>query len=262
MAEGGVAMEDNSLIVDMVIQFMRSPGWTEPIETFINEHCTKFDNFEEENRHEFAEVHNEYKNLIDTLLTAHLLEVDIDPEDFEKRVMNSGLGEDHRFQQVVAQMAAADDFVTFKNMMVEKHAGLQSIAEANVKANDAAALEEAQRVADEADAAEAAAIAAAQEQFEASGAPPAPPLMGTVVAPLEPGSSYSVSASSAAAASSIPTPTPASAPLVPVVPSQERAFGAGGGSYGRAQAGGSRKPAGNEKANAIRQAILNGTRGR
>merc|ERR1712107_823406 len=94
---------------------------------------TKFDNFQEENKHEYVEVHLEFKNLVDSLLTAHLLEVDIDPEEFEKKVFESGLAEDPRLQQIVSQLTAAEDFMVFKNMMVENHERLQSQAEATFK---------------------------------------------------------------------------------------------------------------------------------
>eukprot|EP00437_Effrenium_voratum_P040467 CAMPEP_0181483608 /NCGR_PEP_ID=MMETSP1110-20121109/45517_1 /TAXON_ID=174948 /ORGANISM="Symbiodinium sp., Strain CCMP421" /LENGTH=132 /DNA_ID=CAMNT_0023609341 /DNA_START=45 /DNA_END=439 /DNA_ORIENTATION=- len=99
--------EDNAWLVDMIIQFMHSPSWNDPINAFIAERCTSFDNFEEEMKHEYMELHNEFRGLVDNLLTAHLLEVDISPEDFEKQVMESGLAQDERMQRLVSQLVAA-----------------------------------------------------------------------------------------------------------------------------------------------------------
>mmetsp|Transcript_41719 Transcript_41719/g.108049 ORF Transcript_41719/g.108049 Transcript_41719/m.108049 type:complete len:223 (+) Transcript_41719:63-731(+) len=216
-AEGG----DSGWLVDMVIGFMRSPTWNTPLTQFINDKCILFDNFQEENKHEYVEVHNEFKALVDDLLAAHLVEVDILPEDFEKQVVESGLTEDPRMAQVMSQLRAAEDFLVFKQMMIDHHAGMQAQAEANLK--DTAAWEASQRED------EAVAAAMAASMAESGGA----------------------AASAPAPASTVPAPTA----------EQERAFGAGGGTYGRASMPvGGKKPASNEKAAAIRKAICSAAR--
>lgn len=234
MADAGAV--DHTWLVDMVVQFIQSPQWNEPVQTFIRENCTKYDNFQEENKHEYVEVHNEFKNLVDSLLTAHLLEVDLDPEEFEKKVMESGLADDPKIKQVLSQLQAAEDFMTFKNMMVERHEQLQHEAEANfqeVSASqaeaEALAFAEAEAIAAEADAAAAAHAGAAAAP--AAAAPASPPKV---------------------AAGIVPGPAPTA--------EEERAFGAGGGSYGRAQMGAPKKAGTNDKAAAIRKAILAGTK--
>eukprot|EP00445_Apocalathium_hangoei_P041555 CAMPEP_0203965222 /NCGR_PEP_ID=MMETSP0359-20131031/94775_1 /ASSEMBLY_ACC=CAM_ASM_000338 /TAXON_ID=268821 /ORGANISM="Scrippsiella Hangoei, Strain SHTV-5" /LENGTH=160 /DNA_ID=CAMNT_0050902031 /DNA_START=73 /DNA_END=552 /DNA_ORIENTATION=- len=158
MAEEEAAAVDHTWLVDMVLGFMHSENWNEPLQGFIVEHCTKFDNFQDENKHEYVEIHIEFKNLVDSLLTAHLLEVDIDPEEFERKIQESGLNEDPRLQQIVGQMMAAEDFMVFKNMMIDRHQALQSEAESNfhdvgASQAEAEALDyaEAERIAAEAD---------------------------------------------------------------------------------------------------------------
>lgn len=204
---------DDGWLVDMVLQFMRSRSWNEPLSSFINENCVKFDNFQDENKHEFVEVHNEYKMLIDNLLAAHLLEVDISPEDFEKRCIEAGLVDDPRLAQILSHLIAAEDFLTFKQLMVEHHTNMQHEAEEIIKS-----------------AAEDAAVRDAD-----AGAP---------------------------ATSSRSTSTTAHPQTVPGPPSAEaeRAFGAAGGSYGRATLPASKKSAGNEKASAIRLALTSALR--
>eukprot|EP00930_Biecheleria_cincta_P085261 TRINITY_DN74668_c0_g1_i1.p1 TRINITY_DN74668_c0_g1~~TRINITY_DN74668_c0_g1_i1.p1 ORF type:complete len:261 (-),score=70.31 TRINITY_DN74668_c0_g1_i1:174-908(-) len=237
---------ENGWLVDMVIQFMHSPTWNDPINAFTSEKCTSFDNFQEEMKHEYMEIHAEFRNLIDNLLTAHLLQVDISPEDFEQQVMDSNLADDPRMQRVVSQLVAAEDFVAFQKMMVEQHIKMQQQAEGNyqeLSPEDESAAN---------DAAIAAAIAADAAAAE--------------------GAIAQHRAAAAAAAAAAPAPAAPAAPAPPAPPSpsaaepsaaEERAFGAAGGSYGRAAVpAGGKKPASNEKAAAIRKALLSGLRPR
>mmetsp|Transcript_13596 Transcript_13596/g.29944 ORF Transcript_13596/g.29944 Transcript_13596/m.29944 type:complete len:235 (-) Transcript_13596:109-813(-) len=227
MAGNEAPAGDSTWLVDMIVGFMHSPSWREPLSAFVNEKCTSFDNFQEENKHEYVEVHKEFKSLVDDLLTAHLLEVDMMPEDFEKQCMEAGLQNDPRLQQVVSQLAAAEDFVSFKNMMVQHHIDQQRAAEETFKelsSEDTAAREAAEI---------AAALKASSEATEAQASPAR-------------AQAASQAASSTGLAVAVPAPTAA----------EERAFGAAGGAYGRAaMPSGQRKPQCTEKASAIRKAL-------
>merc|ERR1719247_3243849 len=116
-----------------MISIMHAETWNEPLSNFINEKCVLFENFEEENKHEYMQVHQEFKALVDNLLAAHLLEVDILPEEFERQCIDSGLVEDPRLVQVMGQLMAAEDFMEFKNMMLNRHLGMQQQVENNYK---------------------------------------------------------------------------------------------------------------------------------
>lgn len=124
---------DNAWLVDMVVQFMHSPSWNHELSRFMDEKCLLFDNFQEENRHEYLEAHNEFKSLVDSLLAAHLLEVDITPETFEQQCVEAGLVDDPHMQQVLGQLLAAEDFLVFKQMMVDRHLAMQAQAEQTYK---------------------------------------------------------------------------------------------------------------------------------
>eukprot|EP00933_Yihiella_yeosuensis_P045383 TRINITY_DN4074_c1_g5_i1.p1 TRINITY_DN4074_c1_g5~~TRINITY_DN4074_c1_g5_i1.p1 ORF type:complete len:258 (-),score=102.45 TRINITY_DN4074_c1_g5_i1:106-879(-) len=253
MAEG----EGSAWMVDMVIQFMHSPSWNEPINSFISEKCIGFDNFQEENRHEYVEVHNEFRGLIDNLLTAHLLQVDISPEQFEQELLQSGLSEDPRMQRIVSQLSAAEDFLSFKTMMLEHHIKMQQkaegtwngAAEEESAANDAAI---AAAIAADAAAAEEAAAALAQADLEAAEAARA----AKVAAAQEAAEAMSAAPSAPSAPPKPPSPSAAAGPAPSA--EQERAFASAGGVYGRGAMPQAKKPAGNEKAAAIRKALLQG----
>ena len=208
MADGS---EDNAWLVDMIIQFVSSPSWNEPINSFVAEKCLIFDNLDSEMKHEYMECHQEFSGLVESLLAAHLLEVDISPDDFERQVMESGLKDDARMQRVVSQLMAAEDFLIFRDMMLNHHMQMQQEAEGTYAGAVTTAEEE--RLAN--DAAIAAAIAADASTMEEQAAAIAKAGPAAAAAPAAP------------VAPAAPPPAPASA-------AEERAFGAAGGSYGRA----------------------------
>jgi len=221
MTEEQPKVQDGSWLVDMVIQFTNSPAWNEQVSTFIRDKCILFDNFDEENKHEYVQIHNEFKSLVDNLLAAHLLEVDILPEDFEQQCVEAGLETDPRMQTVAKQLAAADDFLKFKEMMLEHHMLMQKEVEATLQ--------------------ELSAVQAATAASISETAAPAP--------------SPEATPSSVAAGTATAAQPSGSAPSAPSV-QEERAFGAGGGFYGRAAlTTGSKKPASTDKAAAIRKAL-------
>jgi hypothetical protein len=247
MAEASLQMgasPDSSWLVDMMITIMHAKTWNEPLTAFISEKCIGFDNFEEENKHEYIEVHNQFKSLVDNLLAAHLLEVDIMPEEFERQLEESGLLQDPRLQQVVGQLMAAEDFITFKTMMIERHMNMQQQAESNYRelanAEDVAAAQEI---------ATAHAFAASEAAARGMPVPPAP-----AAAPMQ---SYAPATATATTMHASSTGDVA----VPPSMQQERAFGAGGGFYGRAtMPGANQAPPSKEKANAIKAALCGALR--
>ncbi|CAK0797161.1 unnamed protein product, partial [Prorocentrum cordatum] len=66
---------------DYLIAILRSPTWIVPISKFIDDHCAIFEDVEE-NKLEYTSVHNRFKELIDSLLAAHLCELQITEEQF------------------------------------------------------------------------------------------------------------------------------------------------------------------------------------
>jgi hypothetical protein len=234
--------KDHSWLIDMMITIMHSKSWNDPLEAFISEKCIMFDNFQEEMKHEYTTVHIEFKNLVDNLLAAHLLEVDISPEDFEQQCIDSGLVEDPRLQSVVNQLMAAADFMTFKDMMVARHISMQTQAETNYKE-----------------------LTISPEEQLARDAQMAAMLQGAEHQPLPPGST----AAPTAVQQNYYTPPPVAPPINSVAPptnpsmAQENAFAAGGGFYGRAAiSSSSRAPPSKEKADAIRKALCGALRPR
>lgn len=127
--------EDDDLewLSDYVLAFLKSPSWVAPIAQFVDEQCIVFDN-EEENKLEYTQCHNEFKQLIDSLLAAHLLEMSVSRDQFEQ-FCHTGLANNPALHRVlVEQLLSVDDFQVFKAMMSKRNAALFREAQRRVDA--------------------------------------------------------------------------------------------------------------------------------
>lgn len=93
--------------------------------SFIDEKCIVFDN-EEENKLCYSALHQEFKELVERVLTEHLMDVGVAPEDFFEACEVAYQREASDFaKQVIEQILACDDFLTFKTLMFERNKELE-----------------------------------------------------------------------------------------------------------------------------------------
>mmetsp|Transcript_54512 Transcript_54512/g.129990 ORF Transcript_54512/g.129990 Transcript_54512/m.129990 type:complete len:517 (+) Transcript_54512:99-1649(+) len=108
---------------DYVAGVLKSPTWVVPVAQFVDDHCDLFDD-SEENKIEYSTCHNQFKQLVGDLFTAHLLEVAVSPESFEE-FCHKGISKNQELHRVlVEQLLSVDDFLTFKAMMVKQNADI------------------------------------------------------------------------------------------------------------------------------------------
>jgi len=108
---------------DYIESIFKSPTWVIPIAQFVDERCIVFDSADE-NKLEYTVCHDEFKTLIDDLFLAHLLDVSVPPEEFEK-FCEQGLASSGALHRILAeQLLSVDNFLTFKAMMVKRNADL------------------------------------------------------------------------------------------------------------------------------------------
>eukprot|EP00439_Symbiodinium_sp_Y106_P076629 s644_g15.t2 len=112
---------------------LESPSWVAPIAQFVDEQCIIFED-QEENKLEYTECHNEFRQLIDNLLAAHLLELDVSNEQFEQFCQTSLSTNSTLHRVLVEQLLAVDDFLIFKAMMTKRNADLYREAQRRVDA--------------------------------------------------------------------------------------------------------------------------------
>jgi hypothetical protein len=121
-------MADVSWLGDYAEQFLKSPSWTVPLTEFIDSNCVLFSDLEEEHQFSQTECHQKFCDLIDNLFCAHLLQVDVSPEDFAKYAGSQLDGNSHAKKLLLDELSSISDFLVFKKMMVARNKSLDAQA--------------------------------------------------------------------------------------------------------------------------------------
>ena len=111
-----------SWLYDAVIRYLQGPMYTTPLMGFIDAKCLVFDD-EEENKLEFTIIHNEFKALVENLLSDFLVELGVTPEGFVD-VVSRANGEKALGEFVASSILTVDDYFQFKAMMVRRNLDL------------------------------------------------------------------------------------------------------------------------------------------
>ena len=114
--------EDRTWVFEAMSQFLKGPQWALPVWDFIDENCVVFDSLEE-NQHAHFEVHNAFKDTVESLLEMMLEELSVTPEEFFQLMQSYGTSDVGK--EVFEQILAVDDFVSFKQMMVKRNMELE-----------------------------------------------------------------------------------------------------------------------------------------
>ena len=124
-----------SWLYEAVIRYLQGPMYTTPLMGFIDAKCLVFDD-EEENKLEFTVVHNEFKDLVEGLLSDFLNELGVTPERFVD-VVERANAERELGDFVASSILTVDDFTQFKAMMVRRNRDLtKEVLEAHGMATD------------------------------------------------------------------------------------------------------------------------------
>ena len=111
-----------SWLYEAVIRYLQGPMYTTPLMGFIDAKCLVFDD-DEENKLEFTVLHNEFKDLVEGLLTDFLAELGVTPERFAD-VVERASAEKELGDFVATSILTVDDFLQFKAMMVRRNRDL------------------------------------------------------------------------------------------------------------------------------------------
>merc|ERR1712185_358220 len=126
MSEAKRNVDDTSSsdwIFDLVMTFFRSPEWDERVMGFVDSHCNIFVN-DEENKFEYTDVHDQFREHVERILTTELTTVGIALEQFVEACESARHSRDIN-KEVVEQILAMDDFLTFKKLMVKRNVELE-----------------------------------------------------------------------------------------------------------------------------------------
>eukprot|EP00606_Chrysophyceae_sp_TOSAG23-5_P001198 GSChrysophyteH2.ASY1.ANO1.836.1 assembled CDS len=111
---------------DYAIVFLESDKFDAAVMDFVDEKCDVFDS-EDENKFVYSDIHNEFREHIEALITSNLGEVGVTVEMFYESCELAGQSRDVN-RAVFERMLAMEDFNTFKRIMVKRNMELQILA--------------------------------------------------------------------------------------------------------------------------------------
>jgi hypothetical protein len=76
-----LSFHDRALSLTILTCVPQGPMYSTPLMGFIDDACLIFDT-EEENKLEYTQTHEDFKQLVDTLISDYLLELGVAPEQF------------------------------------------------------------------------------------------------------------------------------------------------------------------------------------
>eukprot|EP00321_Phaeocystis_globosa_P007078 CAMPEP_0118822418 /NCGR_PEP_ID=MMETSP1162-20130426/9172_1 /TAXON_ID=33656 /ORGANISM="Phaeocystis Sp, Strain CCMP2710" /LENGTH=234 /DNA_ID=CAMNT_0006752965 /DNA_START=170 /DNA_END=870 /DNA_ORIENTATION=+ len=114
--------EDLTWLFDAVLGFLKSPGWALPVMSFIDDNCIVFDS-EDENKLAYMDIYTAFRDMVDSLLEMHLEELGVTGEQFA--AVCEAAAQQQVGMEVLEQILAVDDFVSFKKMMVKRNMELE-----------------------------------------------------------------------------------------------------------------------------------------
>ena len=106
--------------------FLESDKFDAAVMDFVDEKCDVFDS-EDENKFIYSDIHNEFREHIEALITSNLGEVGVTVEMFYESCELAGQSRDVN-RAVFERMLAMEDFNTFKRIMVKRNMELQILA--------------------------------------------------------------------------------------------------------------------------------------
>ncbi|KAG2827945.1 hypothetical protein JG687_00004359 [Phytophthora cactorum] len=121
--------EESDWVFDYVLNLFRSPAWELPVMCFIDDNCASFDT-SEENKFIYTELHAQFREVVENVLGSHLAEMGLAATDFaaiceKQREAAGGSVSDGVSADVVNQILAMDDFMSFKKLMVKRNLELE-----------------------------------------------------------------------------------------------------------------------------------------
>ncbi|KAH9110880.1 hypothetical protein LEN26_013597 [Aphanomyces euteiches] len=136
-----LAQRDSEWVFDFVMNLFQSPAWEVPIMGFIDDNCASFDT-DDENKFIYTDLHSQFRDTVDGVLTANLAEIGITASDFADICTKCRHSTDVSMA-VINQILAIDDFLTFKKLMVKRNLELDlEVITAVREANQAKATTE------------------------------------------------------------------------------------------------------------------------
>ncbi|CAD8144960.1 unnamed protein product [Paramecium octaurelia] len=115
--------EENNWMYDLILQYLASPVWRNPISDFLDEHCIIFDD-EEENKIVYQEIHKKFKNMIEAMMEQLMQDIGVDDEEYLRKVIEIGL-KNKKHRKYFEQLLVVENFLVFKKLMLKRNKELE-----------------------------------------------------------------------------------------------------------------------------------------
>lgn len=117
-------------VVEAVIQFVKSPLWSAPVNNFIDDQCIIFADDDSEMKHEYTTVFHAFQHLIDSLLTTFIEELGVPAEEViaackKRMVAEQSASRDKFVTEFMEYITCLDDFRSFKKVMEQRNVALE-----------------------------------------------------------------------------------------------------------------------------------------
>lgn len=119
-------IERYNWIIDCLDSILTSPRWEAEVLSYVDEKCIIFDD-EDENQLQYTTIHNEFIDLVDSVLRERLLEYNITEDELNEACIkyNSIYKQSKLDGTVMNQIHAMAEFREFKTMMLKRNLELQ-----------------------------------------------------------------------------------------------------------------------------------------
>jgi DNA-binding protein H-NS len=115
--------EEYDWIFDYTLQFLESDKFDAAVMDFVDEKCLVFED-EEENKLIYTDIHREFCDHVEALISSNLAELGITTELFLESCTKARQGRDIN-ATVFERLTAMEDFQTFKKLMIKRNIELQ-----------------------------------------------------------------------------------------------------------------------------------------
>lgn len=120
-------------VFDFALQFLESDKFDAAVMDFVDEKCDVFDS-DDENKFIYSDIHREFREVVESLITSNLGELGITPTMFYESCEKGRHIRDIN-RAVFERLLSMEDFATFKRIMVKRNMELQIEALAGYDTN-------------------------------------------------------------------------------------------------------------------------------
>lgn len=110
-------------VFDFALQFLESDKFDAAVMDFVDERCEVFDS-DDENKFIYTDIHRDFRDHIESLITSNLGELGITPQMFYESCEKGRHSRDIN-RAVFERLLSMEDFDTFKRIMVKRNMELQ-----------------------------------------------------------------------------------------------------------------------------------------